>query len=69
MGEWFPVNVRLRPGCVMSSWLFILYMVGMVRDVNTKMLGKVQELLLANGGRFGISQLLLAADRHLLACG
>ena len=20
--EWFPVNVRLRQGCVMSPWLF-----------------------------------------------
>ena len=22
MSEWFPVNVGLRQGCVMSSWLY-----------------------------------------------
>ena len=24
--EWFPVNVGLRQGCVMSLWLFNVYM-------------------------------------------
>ena len=28
--EWFPVNVRLRQGCVMSPWLFNVYMDGVV---------------------------------------
>ena len=30
--EWFPVNVGLRQGCVMSPWLFNVYMDGMVRE-------------------------------------
>ena len=28
--EWFPVNVGLRQGCVMSPWLFNVYMNGVV---------------------------------------
>ena len=32
--EWFPVNVGLRQGCVMSPWLFNVYMDGVVREVN-----------------------------------
>ena len=28
VSEWFPVNVRLRQGCVMSPWLFNVYMYG-----------------------------------------
>ena len=26
VSEWFPVNVGLRQGCVMSQWLFKVYM-------------------------------------------
>ena len=51
ISEWFPVNVGLRQGCVMSPWLFNVYMDGVVREVNVRVLGKRQELLSANGGR------------------
>ena len=37
----------------MSPWLF-----------NVRMLGKGLELLSANGGRFGINQLLFAVIQH-----
>ena len=30
VSEWFPVNVGLRQGCVMSLWLFNAYMDGVV---------------------------------------
>ena len=52
MSEWFPVNVGLRQGCVMSPWLFNVYMDGVVRKVNVRVLGKGLELLTVNGNRF-----------------
>ena len=67
MREWFPVNIGLRQGCVMCPWLFNVYMDGLVREVNVRVLGKGLELLIANGGRFEINQLLLADDTALVA--
>ena len=40
--EWFPFNVELRQGCVMSSWLFNMYMDGVVREVNVRVLGAAE---------------------------
>ena len=34
LSEWFLVNVSLRQGCVMSPWLFNVYMDGVGREVN-----------------------------------
>ena len=65
--EWFLVNVGLRQGCVMSPWLFNVYMDGVVREVNVRVLGKGLELLCANGGSFEINQLLIADDTALAA--
>ena len=67
VSEWFPVNVGLRQGCVMSPWLFNVYMDGVVRAVNVRVLGKGLELLSANGGRFEINKLLFADDTALVA--
>ena len=67
MSEWFPVDVKLTQGCVMSPWLFNVYMDGVVREVNVRLLGKRLRLLSANGGRFEINQLLLADDTSLVA--
>ena len=55
VSEWFPVNVGLRQSCVMSPWLFNVYMDGVVREVNVRVLGKGLELLSADGGRFDIN--------------
>ena len=63
MSQWFPVNVGLRQGCVMSPWLFNLYMDGVVRAVKLGCLG----LLSVNDRRFEISQLLFADDTALVA--
>ena len=51
----------------MSPWLFHVYMNGVVREVNVRVLGKGLELLSANGGRFEINQLLFADDTALVA--
>ena len=51
----------------MSPWLFNVYMDGVVREVNVRMLGKGLELLSARGGKFEISQLLFADDTALVA--
>ena len=51
----------------MSSWLFNVYMEGVVREVNVRVLGKGLELLSATGGRFEINQLLFADDTALVA--
>ena len=66
ISEWFPVNVGLTQGCVMSPW-FNVYMDGVVREVNIRVLGKGLELLSAKGGRFEINQLLFADDTALVA--
>ena len=62
VSKWFPVNVELRQGCVMSPWLFNVYMDGVVREVNVRVLGKWLELKSVNGNRFEINQLLFAAE-------
>ena len=67
MSEWFTVDVGLRRCFVMSPWLFIVYMDGVGREVNVRLLGKGLELLSANGGRFEINQLLFADDTALVA--
>ena len=51
----------------MSLWLFIVYVDGVVREVNVRVLGKGRELLSANGGRLEINHLLFAHDTPLVA--
>ena len=55
VSEWFPINGGLREGCVMSPWLFNIFMDGVVREVNVRVLGKGLELLSANGDKFEIN--------------
>ena len=50
----------------MSPYLFNVYMDGVVREMNVRVLGKGLELLSANGGRFEINQLLFADDTALV---
>ena len=52
---------------MMSSWLFNVFMDGVVREVNARVLGKGLELLSVNDGKFEINQLLFADDTALVA--
>ena len=36
VSEWFPVNVGLRQGCVMSPWLFDVYVYGWCNTILLK---------------------------------
>ena len=47
--------------------VFNVYMDGVFREVDVRVLGKGLELLSANGGRFEINQLLFADDTALVA--
>ena len=51
----------------MSPWLFYVFMGGVFREVNVRVLGKGLELLSVIGGRFEINQLLFVDDTALLA--
>ena len=44
MSDWFPVDVGLRQGCLMSPWLFNVCMDGVIMEVNVRVLGKAFEL-------------------------
>ena len=49
----FPVNVVMRHCCVMSSWLYNLYVYLRYRsEVNVKVFRRMLELLRKNGSRF-----------------
>ena len=57
VGEWFLLNDGLRQGCVMSPWLFNVYMDSVVREVNARVLGKGLKLLSVNDGTFEINNI------------
>ena len=52
---------------MMSSWLFYVFMDGVVREVNGNVLENGLELLNVNCGIFQITQLLFADDTALVA--
>ena len=67
MSESFDVTVGLRQGCVMSPWLFNVYMDGVVREVKMRTLGRGLEMRTRNGQEWEVSQLLFADDTALVA--
>ena len=67
MSEWFQVKVGLRQGCVMSPWLFNLYIDGVVREVNGRVGGHGLRLLDGNENDWEINQLLFADDTVVVA--
>ena len=59
VSDWFPVRVGLRQGCVMSPWLFNLYIDGVVREVNTRVLGRGLKLVDGNDNEWELNQCCL----------
>ena len=45
VSEWFPVNIGLRHGCVMSPWFFNIYMNCVMPEDNARVLRKGLKLL------------------------
>ena len=66
MSEWFDVKVGLRQGCVMSTWLFNLFMDATMKEVKRRMGDSGVELQDQNG-RWKVSHLLYADDAALIA--
>ncbi len=53
-----------QQGCVMSPWLFNVYMYGVVREVNAIMLGRGVRLVNANGRKWNLNQMVVQMIRH-----
>ena len=64
--EWFPFGVGLRQVCVMSPWLFNIFMKGVVREVNA-LFGRRLGLVNPDNKESKINQLLFADDTALVA--
>ena len=62
----FFLEVGVRQGCVMSPWLFNLYMDGVVREVQAKTLGKGAQFLGDGEEKWEVSQMLFADDTVLV---
>ena len=67
VSKWFPVRVGLREGCAMLPWLFNLYIDGVVREVNARLLGRGLKLVDGNDNEWELNQLLFADDTVVLA--
>ena len=66
--ESFEVKVGLRQGCVMSPWLFNIFMDGVVREINARLGERGLGLIEGNGGRnWVLNQVLFADDTALVA--
>ena len=67
VSEWFSVREGLRQGCVMLPWLFNLYINGVVREVNARVLGRRLKLVDGNDNRWELDQLLFVDDDVVVA--
>ncbi len=64
--ESFAVGVGVRQGCVMSPWLFSIFMDGCMRETKCKVVHKGAKLRL-NGVVWSVVTCLFADDTVLLA--
>ncbi len=64
--EHFEIKVGLRQGCVMSPWLFNIYLDGVMREVKGKV-GGVGVKLYSEGRKWVLNSILFADDTVLIA--
>ncbi len=64
--EHFEIKVGLRQGCVMSPWLFNIYIDGVMREVKGKV-GKVEVRMCDEGRKWVLNSVLFADDTVLIA--
>ena len=62
MGEWFAVEVLQRLGCMMSPWLFNMYMDGVAREVNTRVNNRGVEMIGQRGNAWRVNLLFYNDD-------
>src|SRR5678815_1029974 len=65
-GDWFYIYSGVRHGCVMSPWLFNLYMDGVMKEFEVGMAGNGVRMM-ENGDEWRVPYLLYADD--LVLCG
>ncbi len=64
--EPFEIKVGLRQGCVMSPWLFNIYMDGVMREIQGKA-GEAGVRMYAEGRKWVRNSILFANDTVLIA--
>ena len=65
--EWFHVRVGLRQGCVMSPWLFNMYMEGVVKELKRRVMERGVALRISGEGReWEVNELVFVDDTTLV---
>src|SRR5678815_4623106 len=59
--DWFSINRGVRQGCVMSPWLFNLYMDGVMKELKVGVTGNGVRMM-ENGDEWRVQYLLYAND-------
>ena len=67
VSEWFSENVGVRQGCVMSPWMFNLYIDGVITEVPARTMGRGAQLVGDGEEKWEVSQLLFADNTVLVA--
>ena len=67
VSELFEIKVGVRQGCVMSPWMFNVYMDGVVREVK-EVFGEGGVYMNVNGNSYNITSMSFADDTGYLEC-